>query len=143
MGNMDPFINLSVAAKQAGGPDAFMKSLSTKGTMKGIAAVVVVWAAREGAGQLVKRHKTRKANLAAKTADAIAKAEARRSFRIAISAEMESGLSLTVGEIFRVLTRDSDAVQIEIENRDDNPFYVSGVELQKISDFVLDDVDSL
>lgn len=42
---------------------------------------------------------------------------------------------LRVGDKFRVLERDGDAVLIEVLNDDDNPYFVSGKILAMISDF--------
>jgi hypothetical protein len=56
---------------------------------------------------------------------------------------MQRGLTLTLGDKFRALTRDGDVIMIEIEGRNDNPFFVSGAQLQQISDFKLDDIDDL
>lgn len=42
---------------------------------------------------------------------------------------------LRVGDQFRILERDGDAVLIEVLNDDDNPYFVSGEILARISDF--------
>lgn len=148
MGNMDPYIDLSVMAKNAGGPEALIEKLSADGFTKGMvvtaAVSAVLYGATKGVGLLMNKYKTQKAEeLAATTADAIAKAEARSSFAVETTREMQRGLTLTLGDKFRALTRDGDVIMIEVEGRNDNPFFVSGAQLQQISDFKLDDIDDL
>ena len=148
MGNMDAYIDLSVMAKNAGGPEALIEKIAAEGFTKGTALTAAVGAVLFGAGiginLLAKKYKTQKAqDLAAATADAIAKAEARRSFTVDTMREMQRGLTLTPGDQFRALTRDGDVVMIEVDGRNDNPFFVSGAQLQQISDFKLDDIDDI
>jgi hypothetical protein len=145
---MDAYINLSVMAKNAGGPKELIEKLSAQGFTKGMvvtgAYIAAIYGAKKGASFLMKKYKTQKVeNLAAATADAIANAEERSSFTVEATREMQRGLTLTRGDKFRALTRDDDVIMIEVEGRNDNPFFVSGVQLQQISNFKLDDIDDL
>ncbi len=47
----------------------------------------------------------------------------------------DQGLALSTGDEFRVMTRDGDAVMIEVVGRDDNPWMVSAEFLARVSDF--------
>lgn len=152
MGNLDPYTELSIRAKAAGGPEEFIEKVAAEanaaGFAKGVIVTVVVGAVVFGAGigafALVKKYKTRQAEeIAAATADAIAKAETRRSFTVHTTREMQGALTLTVGDTFNALTRDGDVIMIGVDGRTDNPFFVSGAELEPISDFKLDDIDNV
>ena len=81
--------------------------------------------------------------LKAAAVDAITKAEARGWYTVHEMCEMQGGLTLAIGDRFRVLTRDGDVIMIEVDERNDNPFFVSGAQLQRISDFQLDDISDL
>jgi hypothetical protein len=147
LGNMDPYIDLSVRAKNAGGPTALIEKLSAEGFAKGMivtaAVSVALYGAEKGVNLFVKYKTQRAMEIAAATADAIAKAEKRSSFAVETTREMQRSLTLTLGDKFRALTRDGDVIMIEVEGRNDNPFFVSGAQLQQISDFKLDSIDDL
>lgn len=57
------------------------------------------------------------------------------SYVVTTAAIDDQGLVLDVGDEFRVLTSDRDAVMIEVLGRDDNPWMVSARFLARISDF--------
>lgn len=149
MGNLDPYIDLAIMAKNAGGPAELVEKLVAEGFTKGIivstvVAAVAFSAVGIGVGLRVKKYKTQQAEeIAAATVDAIAKAEARKSFTVHTTREMPGDVTLTLGDKFRALTRDGDVIMIGVEGRTDNPFFVSGAQLQQISDFKLDDIDEL
>lgn len=47
----------------------------------------------------------------------------------------KAGLTLNAGDVFRVIESDDDAILIEIKGNDNNPFFVSAIWLEHISDF--------
>ena len=57
------------------------------------------------------------------------------TFTVAIDADCGGGLTLHAGDKFRVLSRDGDAVLIEVIEDADNPYFVSAETLVNISDF--------
>ena len=154
MGNMDPYIDLVMKAKIEGGPEELIEKITAdaqaEGFTKGVivtlvVASVVFGAVSVGVGlRLKKKYKTQQAEeIAAATVDAIAKAEARGSFTVHTTCEMPRGLTLTVGDKFRALTRTGDMIMLGVEGRTDNPLFVSGVQLEQVSDFKLDDIDEI
>lgn len=50
-------------------------------------------------------------------------------------AESNKGLEFKVGDRFRVLEYDGDAILIELIGNDNNPYFVSGELLKEISDY--------
>lgn len=146
MGNMDPYISLSVMAKKAGGPEALIRSLDAKGATKGsiitAAVILTLYGASKGIGFVKKKYRDQKdAELAAATADVIEKAKERRTFTAKTECSLPGGLTIAPGARFRALTRDDDVIMIEVEGRSDNPFFVSGAQLEQISDFTLEEID--
>jgi hypothetical protein len=145
---MDDYIDLSVQAKGAGGPAELVEKLTREGFNKGMVVTALVslalYGAKDGVTYLVKRHKSQKAEeFAAAAADAIAKAEGRSPNKVHTKHEVQRDLTLTIGDEFTALTRDGDVIMIKVESRSDNPFFVSGAQLQQISDFKLDEIDDL
>ncbi|WP_343924243.1 hypothetical protein [Rhodoglobus aureus] len=145
-------------AKSEGGPDALIEKLLSEGYGDGfskgaiVAGVVTAAAASAVFAGYLLADKFKSSNakrieksdeLKAAAADAIAKAEARGWYTVREMCEMTGGLVLAIGDRFRALTRDGDVIMIEVDERNDNPFFVSGSELQRISDFKLDDISDL
>lgn len=160
MGNLDPYIDLSITAKKAGGPEALLQMTMAEGVAKGeatgmvkgvatgvavsAAATLLVFLANAGVNFLVQKYTTEKPDeLAATRAEVIAKAEARGWLTVQVACEMQPGLTLAVGDRFKAFTRNDDVILIEVEGREDNGFYVSGEQLQQISDFKLDDIEEI
>lgn len=56
-------------------------------------------------------------------------------FTVTAAAESDQGVSFNIGDTFRVLERDADAVLIEVIGNDDNPWVISARLLAEISDF--------
>lgn len=155
---MDPYIDLSVQAHNAGGPAELLDQVFKRGYEQGlndgqinglvkgviIGAVLtagvttaVFWPTiREQFGP------KRGEDLSAGAVEAIAKAAARKWCTVTTDHEFEGGLTMLVGDRFRALTRSGGVVQIQVDGRDE-AYYVPGSNLESISDFVLDDVDEL
>ncbi|MBC9942954.1 hypothetical protein ICL81_00230 [Leucobacter sp. cx-328] len=57
------------------------------------------------------------------------------SFTVAVAAESDQGVSFNIGDTFRVLEQDADAVLIELIGNDNNPWVISAELLSEISNF--------
>ncbi|MBH0023984.1 hypothetical protein [Salinibacterium sp. SWN248] len=146
MGNLDDYTGLSEMAKDAGGPAELIEKLTRDGVTKGsvvtAATLLALYGAQKGASFLFERYTSKKAEeFAAAAADAIAKANARPLYTVNTPREMQRDVTLMTGDKFRALTRDGDVIMLEVDGRDYNPIFVSGAQLQQISDFKLDDLD--
>lgn len=146
MGNMDEYIALTTRAKAEGGPDlllaAIEKAAEIRGIGKGAAGLAVAIAAAAGGKLLWDTYALKQPkDVTDTTASAVATAMAHSWNRVVETRELPGGLTLSVGDRFKPLTRDGDIVMIEIEHRDDNPFPASGAVLTQISDFVLSSLD--
>ncbi len=158
MGNMDPYIDLSMQAHNAGGPAELLEQVFQRGNeqgfsdgqMSGLVRGVIVgavftagvttavfWPAlRERLGP------KRGDDLSAGAEEAIAKAAARNWCTVTNDQKFKGGLALLVGDRFRALTRSGGVVQIQVDGRDE-AYYAPGADLESISDFVLEDIDEL
>lgn len=58
-----------------------------------------------------------------------------KTFEVADEGDDGHGLTLHVGERYRVIEGDGDAILIELSNREDNPFLTSADFLRTVSDF--------
>lgn len=58
-------------------------------------------------------------------------------FTVTSAAESDQGVSFDIGDTFRVLERDTDAVLIELIGNEDNPWVIAADLLAEISDFPL------
>lgn len=56
-------------------------------------------------------------------------------YTVTAAAQGDQGVSFDVGDTFRVLERDADAVLIELIGNDDNPWVIAADLLAEISDF--------
>ena len=63
-------------------------------------------------------------------------------FEVISDGEDGSGLRLSVGDEYRVMECDGDAVQIEVLGDADNPYFVSAEFLRSVSGFPAEDADS-
>lgn len=120
MGNLGGYQLMTTAAKKVGGPKVL--ALLTAG-----AGYVIV---RLGEGGLKKGISV----LRARGAPCATKGQVFRAF-----ADGEEGdLSLRVGDEYRVLECDGDAILIEVLDDPNNPYFVSSRLLRLISDFPQD-----
>lgn len=150
MGNMDDYIALTTRAKSEGGPDALIELLLKQGEAKGVGkgaaivglGLVAAGGAYYGGKLLWERFAPTQPKAVTDAAEAAAeKAKVQRWHTVTATRELPGDLTLTVGDRFKPLVRDGDVVMIEIEDREDNPFPVSGAVLEEISNFVLADLD--
>jgi len=155
---MDPYVDLSVQAHNAGGPAELLEQVFQRGyeqgfnegQMSGLVRGVIVGAALTAGVTTAIFLPVLRARLGLKRGDdlsagateAIAKAAARNWCTVTKDHEFEGGLTLLVGDRFRALTRSGGVVQIQVNGRDE-AFYAPGADLELISDFVLEDIDSL
>ena len=56
-------------------------------------------------------------------------------FTVSVELKDENGLELKVGDEYKILSRDADAILIEVINNDNNPHFVSAEFLREISDY--------
>ncbi|MFJ7289681.1 hypothetical protein ACIQUC_15325 [Curtobacterium sp. NPDC098951] len=148
---MDEYVNLSMMAKAAGGPEELLEKIFAEGesvgVVKGVALTSLVFVGvgvTVGGTYLYKRFGPKKAKeLTDAATDAIARADARGLYTVHETREMHGHLTLIIGDRFKTLTRDGDVVMIEVDGRDDNPFFVSGTQLEQISDFSLSDIEDI
>lgn len=96
-----------------------------------------------GGTYLYKRFGLRKAKeLTDAATNAIVRANERGWYTVHETREMHGYLTLMVDDRFKALTGDGDVVMIEVEGRDDNPFFVSGAQVEQISDFSLSEIEN-
>jgi hypothetical protein len=146
---MDDYIALSTQAKESGGPEALIEALLKQGEDRGFgkgAAVMGLGLAAAGGMYLGGKYlwdrfaKTQPKSVTEAAKAAVARANARGWNIVHETHEMQGTLTLAAGDRFRALTRDEDVVMIEVDGREDNPFFVSGSLLEQISDFAIADI---
>jgi len=57
-------------------------------------------------------------------------------FTVSVDYKDENGLDLKIDDNFKILKSDGDAILIEIIGNNNNPYFVSGELLRKISDYI-------
>ena len=119
MGNLGFYQTMTTFAKALGGPE------------KAVAVVGVVgygvFRTIEAGGRRVYRVVVEKRSAANAAPDGL--------FTFAVAAEPGGGLMFHVGDQFRILERDGDAVLIEVLGDANNPYFVSSAVLKSVSDF--------
>jgi hypothetical protein len=133
MGNLGGYQTITKVIKALGGP--------AKATVIGVTVVSVSGygigrGAEAGAKKAVK---ALKASLAKRNAPCATKDQV---FEVVSDGEDGSGLRLSVGDAYRVMERDGDAVQIEVLGAVDNPYFVSAEFLRSVSGFPTEDAGS-
>lgn len=118
MGNLGAYQTMTALAKRVGGP----KVLAVLTAAGGYAALRPAEAAvKRAVGSLRKR------NVPCPTRDL--------TFRATSPGEDGAGLEIRVGDEYRVLECDGDAVLVEVAGRADNPHMTSGAFLASISGY--------
>lgn len=126
MSNLGGYQVLTTIAKKVGGPGKLVALIAGGGAIAGgIAVKGGEFAVKKGKQAIAKR-KEKKNDSAIRT-DVI--------FTVERDAESNEGLKFKVGDRFRVLEYDGDAILIELIGNDNNPYFVSGELLKEISDF--------
>lgn len=126
MSNLGGYQVLTTLAKKVGGPGKLVALIAGGGAVVGVIAVKGgEYAIKKGKQALVK-YRENKTNLQVKPDDI---------YTIKHDAESNEGLRFKVGDTFRVLEFDGDAILIELMGNDNNPYFVSGELLKEISDY--------
>ncbi|MGI6462822.1 MAG: hypothetical protein ACOX04_04260 [Candidatus Scatomorpha sp.] len=122
MSNLGPYQKITTWAKKVGGPIQLLCIVATCGfvALRGVEA---------GGKSIYKR--VRKAHSKTKKID-ISNAEI---FTVEKNGESNEGLKFIIGEKFRVLERDKDAVLIDKIGNPNSPYFVSADFLSSISNF--------
>lgn len=122
MGNLGLYQVMTSVAKKVGGPLVLLAGTAVSGWAIGRSS-------EAGGKGIAKRVKAARQKKAAKARESIA------TFTVVAEADCGGGLSLRAGDEFRVLSRDGDAVLIEVLNDADNPYFVSAEILMSVSDY--------
>lgn len=123
MSNLGMYQRMTTLAKKCGGP-------------KRLAALVLAMGFAGGVGA-TKGYEALKREINKKLGSKKKENELQPWYVVSSFAESNEGLLFEVGSKFRVLEQDGDAVLIEKENDDNNPYFVSERFLASISDYAL------
>lgn len=121
MGNLGLYQVMATVAKKVGGPLVLAVGTAVGGWAIGRGA-------EAGGKRIIKRVKVARQKKTGGRERAV-------TFTVAIEADCGGGLTLHAGNEFRVLSRDGDAVLIEVLENANNPYFVSAKTLVSISDF--------
>lgn len=133
MSNLGGYQAITTLIKSVGGPENAKKLAVAAGgvlfvaggaTYAGIQKVAP--AVKEQAVQLLAKWRSR-----AESTDELAGSV----FTVTSAAESDQGVSFGIGDTFRVLDRDTDAVLIELIGKENNPWVIPADLLAQISDF--------
>lgn len=126
MGNLGTYQVMTSIAKKVGGPGALLLMAAAGG-------YVILRPAEAGIKKAVR------ASVAALKKRNAPCATKGRLFRVVADGKGSGGPKLSVGDEYRVLECDGDAILIEVLNDPDNPYFVSSEFLTAISDFPAED----
>jgi hypothetical protein len=129
MGNLGLYQVMATVAKKVGGPMVLVVGTAVSGWAIGRGAE----AGGKGILKRMKVSREKKAEDARKPAT---------TFTVTTEADCGGGLKLHVGDRFRVLSRDDDAVLIEVLDDAENPYFVSAEILMTVSDYPISDLAS-
>lgn len=120
MGNLGFYQLMTTAAKKVGGPKRLilLVAIGGYGVFRGAEAGI------KGVAKVVKHKKGDKIYTAL---------EKGIIYEVTSNGIEQSGLELNIGDKFKVIARDEDAVLIEKLGSDKNPYFVSGVFLETVS----------
>lgn len=126
MSNLGGYQKLTTFAKRVGGPGNLVVLIAGSGVAVGaIAAKAGEFVVKKGKRAITKR-KEKKNDLSIKP-DTI--------YTVEREAESNESLQFKVGDSFRVLEYDGDALLIELIENANNPYFVSEKLLKEISDY--------
>ena len=126
MGNLGSYQLFTTVAKKVGGPVVLLVGTAIGGWFVGRVTEV-------GGKKIVKVAKSKLTKRSAPTAASA------RIFTVHTDGDATSELKFHVGDEYRVLERDKDAVLIEVLDNADNPYFVSSGILASLSDFPADE----
>lgn len=136
MSNLGGYQVITTLIKRVGGPENAMKLAAAAGGLLLVAGGAAhagiqkaTPAVKKKADQLFEKWRSR-----AGATDELAGSV----YTVTAAAESDQGVSFNVGDTFRVLERDADAVLIELIGNDDNPWIIPANLLAGISDFPAD-----
>ena len=133
MSNLGGYQAVTTAIKRLGGPtQAAVIAVS----VVGVGGYMVL---RSGEAGMKKAITALKTGFAKRNAPCTAKDQV---FEVVSDGEDGSGLRLRVGDEYRVMECDGDAIQIEVLGGADNPYFVSAEFLRSVSSFPTEDADS-
>ena len=121
MSNLGAYQWMTTAAKKVGGPVNLLLLAGTAGAAiyKGGETVV------KQCAKAIRAHKSDKPVVEAKS----------RLYKVTATGKSNEGLAFAIGDQFRVLETDGDAVLIEKIGDKNNPYFVSAELLHRISDY--------
>lgn len=126
MSNLGGYQVLTTLAKKVGGPGKFVALIAGGAAIAGgIAVKGVEFTVKKGKQAIAKRKE--KKNDSANGIDKI--------YTVERDAESNEGLQFKIGDSFRDLEYDGDAVLIELIGNDNNPYFVSDKLLEEISEY--------
>lgn len=117
MGNLGLYQTMTTISKKVGGPKPFL-------VMVGCCGYAVIRIAEWGVKVVVKEISKQRN-----------KETSQKAFCVHTAGKSNEGLEFKIGDEFRVLERDKDAVLIEKIGEENNPFFVSCALLNAISDY--------
>ena len=126
MSNLGGYQVLTTIAKKVGGPGKLVALIAGCGVIVGGIAVKGGECALKKGKQAIARRKEKK-NDSVIRMDVI--------YTVERNAKNNEGLEFNVGDRFRVLEYDGDAILLELIGNDDNPYFVSDELLKEISDY--------
>lgn len=136
MSNLGGYQTITTLIKRVGGPENAMKLAVAAGGL----LLVAGGAAHSGIQKATPALKNKAEQLFEKWRGRAGATDelAGSVCTVTAAAESDQGVSFNVGDTFRVLERDADAVLIELIGNDDNPWVISADLLMEISDFPSD-----
>lgn len=136
MSNLGGYQVITTLIKRVGGPENAMKLAAAVGGLLLVAGGAAhagmqkaTPALKKKAEQLFENWRSR-----AGSVDRLAGSV----YTVTAAAESDQGVSFKIGDTFRVLERDADAVLIELIGNDENPWVIAADLLAEISDFPAD-----
>lgn len=123
MGNLGAYQRMTTIAKTFGGPHELLAVTLVSG-------YAVLRSVEAGVSKVVRAMKKRRAPCATKG----------RVFRATSDAD-DSGVKIRVGDEYRVLECDGDAILIEVLGDPGSPYFVASKFLRSVSDFPRDDAE--
>ncbi len=119
MSNLGQYQWITTVAKKVGGPIALLGLTAVGGWVVGRGGE----AGGKGVANAVRRFKEKNSS------------QSSTIYEVTAEADCGGGLTLRVGNQFKVLKRIDDVVQIEVLDDENNPYFASAELLMKVSDF--------
>lgn len=127
MGNLGGYQLLTTWAKKVGGPKNLVAIILGTGVLGGVAIYKVGENALEKGKEAIDMHKKRKSRQSSKEVEVF--------YTVNEYGESNEGIEMHIGDKFRVLKTDGDAILIELIGNDNNPYFVDLNLLRTISNY--------